>query len=317
MEKKEKEELDLFEILRAFYKWILSMFSYLNTFVLWLCRFVFQNKMVMLAFVLLGIAFGFYWSRPANRVFVAESEMKINVTDAYYINRLINSLNSYCLNKDHKSLGYTLGLPIEQAVKIGAVKSYFYIDDLNDGSPDRIDYTESLEADTSYTKMPDRLHLQIITTDSTLIATIQDALVKYIENNEYIGNMNAIRIEQLEDRIFSIENEIFLLDSLRRLEYFKNDKSRIAFDGTLMLAEKEKKLYHGDILALEKEKETQEWTRNVMFEPVKMTNNLSIVKVINRPLATIIKFSLIAFVWGLFISILYVNRKKIVDYLSR
>lgn len=317
MEKKEKEELDLFEILRAAYRFFLGLLSCIKTCAMWICRFIFQNKTAMIVFLLLGVVFGIYWSRPSNRAFVAESEMKINVGDAFYINRLLSSLNSYCLNEDFRSLSRTLELPIEQAVKIGAVKSYFYIDDLNDGSPDRIDYSESLDADTSYTKMQDRLLLQIVTVDSSLISTIQDALIKHIENNEYIDNMNAIRMGQLEERILSFENEIFLLDSLRRLEYFKDNKSRIAFDGTLMLAEKDKRLYHSDILALEKEKETLEWIRDVKYKSVKMASDLSVVKVTNKPFSTIVKFSLIVFVIGLFVTILFVNRKNIVNYLSR
>jgi hypothetical protein len=318
MENQEKKELDLLDIFRMIFKYIRLFFYKLIDLCIWVLRFIFKEKWILLIAILLGVSFSFYKSRPDNLQYKGDVELRFYMYDAYFYKDMINMLTAYCQDKDRKSLAEVLNLSYEEAVSIGGINAYFYIDMMSDGTPDKVDYRgEFKNTDTINTRMRDRLLIEVITKNMSLFPVLLLKLDSFLTDNPVIKVENAVRLKHIDENIVAIDNEIVMLDSLRKIEYFKKDaEKKNIIDKAILLNEKERKLYHNDILTLENSRQRLQWEKEVNSSNIRFFNNFKVEpKPINRLTRSLKKYVPISFALGFVFALGWRYRKPVYDFL--
>ena len=196
------------------------------------------------------------------------------------------------------------------------------IDYNDDGSPDAVeDYDSKAMKDTisvfAKRRMIDYFNVEIklnIEEDSTIVKKVGDELLKYISSDKWIIEKNGIWQQQYGVRIARIRKEIAILDSLQKKEYFSDEKKRGVErggdGGYVMIAEKDQRLYHNDLLALLNKEQALE--RNKYPEPFRIIQNLSIPRLpINTTKYNAIHSFIVVMFFATIIIFLYDRRKAI------
>lgn len=322
MEDKEKDvkdtkEIDLIDVFASIGRWFCEMVKSIFSFLGWLLRVAVQEKIIVIAFLFIGCAVGFFLSM--NKTYKGEVEMRINSHDSYYYKNLIDPLYEQCKYRDIEKIAQEFEMTKEQAKKIVKIKSYFYIDVLCDDTPDKIDYKEKFDpSDTTETIMADRLRIEVYSQDSSLFRNLTDNFRQFFAKNPQIVKENELRKRQLNERIEAIEKEIVVLDSLRRKEYFERKRDVQLSTDKMVLVEREIRLYHEDVLRLEKEKQELAWRRDVFEDGVSFASQFE-----TSPHATNgrLKLTAICGMAGLLLGVIaasvYVRRKEITTYLKK
>ena len=201
---------------------------------------------------------------------------------------------------------------------IKAMRGCYMLDFNKDGIADKIeDYTGRVITDTSILnkRMSRRFVIEAElynATDKNVLDDVKTKLFEYLNNDPWVINRNEIIIGEQKNMIARIEKEIAQLDSLKSTEYFKdNNQYKLDKNGGLMMVnEKDKHLYHNDIISLLSLKQSIE--RNLYNEPFKVIQDFSEPPQEDNNMSAIAKkVSFIILVFGSLIILLIDNRKKI------
>ena len=201
---------------------------------------------------------------------------------------------------------------------IKAMRGCYMLDFNKDGIADKIeDYTGRVITDTSILnkRMSRRFVIEAElynATDKNVLDDVKTKLFEYLNNDPWVINRNEIIIGEQKNMIARIEKEIAQLDSLKSTEYFKdNNQYKLDKNGGLMMVnEKDKHLYHNDIISLLSLKQSIE--RNLYNEPFKVIQDFSEPSQEDNNMSAIAKkVSFIILVFGSLIILLIDNRKKI------
>lgn len=315
--KNNEQEVDLLDIITLCFSKINSFFHSLLSLGAWFLRFVYRHKKAFLAVLVAAVAFSFFWSRPENRKYRMEAEIRINVMDAFFYHDMVDVIDHYCKNSDQGLMCGMLGLDENMCNRIKRAQSFFYVDKLKDGTPDEICYEDKYIADTTKRQMEDRLLIRVVVTDTTDMNKIKNGLQYYFDNNPMVSRMNKERMAQLDGKINSLTNESVLLDSLRRNEYFHKSNPDVKLGGSLFLTEKDKQLYHGELLNLENTMNKVRYEKAVSATSVNFVSDFFMVKIVNNLFITfIISFSLM-FLTAFLILLVLEKKKQIVDFLEK
>jgi hypothetical protein len=153
--------------------------------------------------------------------------------------------------------------------------------DLNkDGKWDMVEETET-DVVTDTAILNRRLYgnfcIQLQVFDTTILKELRIRLFDYMSNNKRVRLMNEIRIAQAKEIIPVYSKEMSDLDSLKNEEYFTRNETKLEKQGSLMiLNEKEKKLYHTDIINLYQKKQSVERDLFLYPEPFEIIQDFSV-----------------------------------------
>lgn len=318
MDNKENQELDLLDVLRIIGNAIASFFVNLLHACGWFVRLVFQHKYVYIACVVLFVLLGAYLNRT--KVYRAETDLKITSYPAYYMMDILEPLHSQSASLDSMALSRELNLSLEDVKKITDISCFYYIDLHNDGIPDYVDYEGKYDVnDTTMSILSWRIRIRVDAKDTSISQKMADALLYMLTNNEQIKRENELRASQMDERISFVEREIQLLDSLRRREYFQKKRElSVAMDKAVLLNEREMKLFHSDLLDLDKVKNDLVWERTFYAQGLLFENDFYFdPRPINGKLRTLPKFALLGFFFGVLLSCGWKFRERISNYLNR
>ena len=223
MENENNQEMNIFTMTsrlgRAIYgviKWILSILGYI-------LRAAYQYKSLFLAFVLLTIGFSLYESREDNRAYEGYMHLKLNDGEAVLYKSLVNDLNKYSKKKDVEGLAKELDVTEDLAARIVKLDAHSVIDKYRDSIVDYIDYKNSVPVgDTVDFAVPDQLVISAKIKGIEEFKSLQEALQKYFSKNDYLVSLNIARIKLQEEKEWMFHNALMNLDSLQKIEYFKN-----------------------------------------------------------------------------------------------
>lgn len=314
----EKKEMDLLDLIKSFGLWLYSIGKYCSKGLGWLLRFVYQQKYIILFFAIIGVCFGLY--RSKEKIYMGEVDLKLKSHDAFFYKNLLDPMHNQCKYIDFTSISKQLNISLEDAQKIADIKSFYYIDILCDGTPDKIDYDNAFNPmDTNNVITKDMLRLVVCCKDTALFNPLKKSFLNYFSQNEQIMKENELKQSQLGEKIKAVENEIVILDSLRKKEYFhkKNDLS-VKMDKALFVSEKETKLYHYDILNLENNRQNYIWEQKIYDNCAYFASDFKVnPRPVNYWVKCIIKYGLISIGIGILVSLFWVYRKKILNYLNQ
>lgn len=318
MDDKENQELDLLDVLKNIGNAIAKFFMFLLNGVGWVLRLIFQYKYVCIACVILFVLLGIY--RNKTKIYRAETDMKITSYPSYYVKNIFDPLHFQSASCDSMTLSRELNLPIEDVKKIADIKCFYYIDFHNDGIPDYIDYDGKFDVnDTTMSILPWRMRVRVDGTDTAIFSKMTSALLHMLTNNEQIRRENELRSAQMEERIGLVDREIQLLDSLRKKEYFqKNRELSVSVDKSILLSEREMKLFHSDLLDLDKVKQDLIWERTFYAQGLLFENEFCFdSRPVNSNMKTLPKFVFLGILFSVLLCTFWKFKDRISNYLNR
>ncbi len=246
-----EREIDLIDLLGRFFSWcgkaIVAIGKLIYSVFLWVFLFFYRTwKYYLIALLFVAALFAYKTRMPK----YYDCNMRVQsmcVNSSYPIN-LVNDWN------------YKLQLPDSISQQIIDVNATYLIDYNGDGHPDAVEEYDSKamkDTTTAYARkrMTHFFNVQVqlfIKEDSTILDSIRSALMEYLSNDAWIAEQNRIWQVQNAATIKRIQKEIEILDSLQMKEYFgENSRFGIERDGSfLMISEKDKRLFHDEILKL-------------------------------------------------------------------
>lgn len=318
MDNGENTELDLLDVLKSIGVGIKNCGIYVVKGAGWLLRLIYQCKYICLFFIILFCALC-YWANR-NKIYRAESDLKVSAFPVYTVKNLLDPLHFQTVFADSIALSQKFGLPIDEVSKIINLESFYYVDVSCDGTPDFVDFENTCDVkDTTMQIYPGKLRVRIECTDTSLFPLLSDAIINAISNSNQVKKEVALRISQLDENIQAVDYEIMLLDSLRKKEYFERGKDvKLSLDKTVMLNEREMKLYHADMLNLGKVRQELAWERNIYNQGFVFENEFQVnPQPINRWTKTYPKFFLVGLLFGILVSIVYTYRKSISSFFNK
>lgn len=247
----DEREIDLIDLMGRFFAWIgkafISIAKFFYKIFLWVVLF-FCRTWKYYAMSLIFVVILFLYKQHSPKYYNCNMRVQSMCVNSSYPINLVNEWN------------YKMHLSDSISKHIIDVNATYLIDYNGDGHPDAVEeYNSMAMKDTTSTyakkRMQHYFNVQVqlyIKEDSTILDSIKNALFDYLNNDSWIVEQNRIWQRQNAATIKRIQKEIDILDSLQLKEYFsENSRFGVERDGSfLMISEKDKRLYHNDILAL-------------------------------------------------------------------
>ncbi len=295
----EQQELDLFSLLGKIVNFLYDILRKIGGFCGYLLRVTFKYYYVFLLFMFAALAYSYYSTHGARRIYKAEFTLSLNDGDTNLYSEMITSLNNYLAYEDPDRFDDMLKIPSAAKGKVCTI------------------YNQIIE-DQDTTTLNTTTVITVVMNNPDAFPAIKDALIAYFKNNEHLKSLNSIRITSLKERERIFEKDIAAIDSLQKIEYFQKTKEAGVKMDQKLVFNTEKQMFYGDKLNLLKEKEAVAKELAAKSEIVTLINEFPSSK---KPFIAmrhvILKNVLIAFSLFLFLLLLWDNRKPIISYLQK
>ena len=307
------DEIDLLELFNR-------MGGGIKRGVLWTYRLILNFLMLIVrkslwivAFTIIGLIVAYVLYQVSRRFYSSEMTAISNSINNTYVVGSINLLNDVFKQKNYPIAANYLNIDINRVQEIKSIEAFYTIDINKDGLPDYTDYKWKYNPRDTTKRLDSYFVIRLEVYDESIFAQVRDGIKNYIYKNKFILDNNNERIRQNKILIETIENEIRKLDSLQKVEYFELPQmQRATSNQMVVLNEKDRKLYHDQKLALEREKLRLEKDININSEPITVVQDFTPLSKAENPYSKYaMKIGLLFAVIGFFVSILWQHRKTI------
>ena len=291
----EQQELDLFSLLRSTFNFLCNILKQIAGFFGYLLRVTVKYYLLFLLSIFVAVAYSYYSTHGSRRVYRAEFTLSLNDGNLNLYSEMMTSLNRYLAGKDPDGFDNILQIPSAERGKVCAIGN-------------------RVVEDSTRLKMV----IAVLLNDPDAFPVVEKALIDYFKNNDYLKSLNVVRIASLKEREKLFGKDIAEIDSLQKIEYFqKTNETGVKLDQKLVF-KTDKQMFYTDKLNLLAEKEAVTKELTAKSEIVSLVNEFPPG---TRPFVTlpdiIVKNIVIAFLLFLFLSLLWDNRKPIIDYLRK
>jgi len=318
---KATDEVDLIELFnrmgRGIKRGAVWLFKQVENLFILLIR----KSLWIASFAILGLLFGYITFKNTPRFYSSEMTAISNSVDNSHIINSINLLNSLLKEKNYPTASAYLDIPVDKAKQIKSIAAFYGIDLNNDKIADYFDYANKFRynpKDTLAKRLTDYFFVSLKVYNEGAIPAAREGLKNYIYKNEFVIDNNNERIAQNEEMIRVIDVEIKKIDSLQKIAYFETPLLQKASNGQMVfLNEKEVKLYHDQLLRLQRDKMKLEKENKIRKEPITIVQDFTPPSKAENPYSKYgVKWGLIFAVIGLIASLLWQFRTKIANYIK-
>lgn len=262
----DEREIDLIDLMSRFFSWLGRV---CKSVLLGITYFLIRNFYFYFAAIVLVVVLSLLQGKFADKYYYCEMVVQSKAINATEAVNLVNNWN------------YKIQLPDTLIGGIKSINGTFVLDYNRDGYGDDFEvYGGKFSRDTAIvnSRLSDVfcVQAQIYNADNRItLEEIKKELFEYLESDSWVINCNKIRQEENLAMIARIDKEIAVLDSLKETEYFNaSERYKMDKNGALMMvSEKDKHLYHKDIIDLLGQK--QEVERDFYPEPFKIKQDFS------------------------------------------
>jgi len=311
------KEINLLELIGLFFDWLKGVATKVLNVFAYLLRLSYKYIALVTVVVLLFLSIGLFLSRPSARVYSAETTAMIYGTDIQTVMEVTKQLNTFLLDNGTSSLSGKLDLPDSVLKSIVGIKSYYILCFRKDGIALKVDYDNvNPQKDTMIVKMGDRVCLQVLTLKVNQLPQIQNAILKYLNNNSVMRLQFETQRVALAQQIDICKREDLRIDSLAKVTYFKDTQKQLQFESnSLIVGEQKKQLFYGELLALQNTKAGAENALINHTNPVVLPAGFTATP---KPVNSMFKYAVIGIIIGYVLSLLLVilidNLKKIKSF---
>ncbi|MCR5497255.1 MAG: hypothetical protein K6F48_05395 [Paludibacteraceae bacterium] len=327
MENGNNQEMNIFTMTsrlgRAIYgviKWILSILGYI-------LRAAYQYKLLFLCFALLAIGFSLYESREDNRTYEGFMHLKLNDGESVLYQSLVRDLNEFSKEEDAEGLAKELDVSVDLAARIVKLDAHHVIDKYRDSTVDYVDYKNNVPlGDTIDFAVPDQLVISARVKGIEEFGQLEEALKKYFSKNDYLVSLNIARIKLQEEKEWMFHNALMNLDSLQKVEYFKNNNGGNYLEFSSINEKKasvpfikaKKQMFYDDIQKLFKITGQIEEDMSANLDVVTVLSDFHPVQSpVNSLSKLLLRNGLIALALFLIVAMIWRYKKNIRHYLSK
>ena len=287
---KNNDEIDLIEIFSKFTNWLKKICN-------GIIMFFIRNAICLLIFVLIGAGLAIITYFSSERFYNTEMVIQTNAVSSTEMINCLNNFDVKFFNNNSSSLK--------------DIKSYYIIDNNKDEQADYVDYNNVQDTSITNRRMVDKVDILISVYENAPIDSIRNAILSYINRNQYFREVNNLRIKQLNDLISKTDIELQKLDSVETINYFyKKPYEKNNEKNMIILNEKDIKLFHNDVIRLYKTKQKHEEELFLYKDIVTIIQDFTTVTKVENSLSKKLKqFILTFFCLGLIFSI-FVDQKN-------
>lgn len=309
------DEIDLLELFRRMGRGLGKIFRALGKGTLISIVYLIKHWLPLGISIIAGIGVSYLLKVTSPSYYTSDMVLRNNAVPIAEMMSYINRLHTYCIENNKEALSDALSLNSETAKNILDIRSNWIIDKNRDGIPDLVDYKNKHSVyDTIDVMMQDRLNISIRIKSPQELVTARNGLLQYINEDSLFQQRNRLRIRQNNELISRLEYDILQLDSLQKIKYYEETKSRQPQSGGQMifLQEQKTQLVYEDIYGLYNRKQARESERDIYSEIVTVISDFSIpAERVNGLIYYAKKYTPLFFFITLLSLILYTNRNKI------
>lgn len=318
-----EQEMNIFQVMNRigraigdFFCWIFSLFGNL-------VRLMYKYKWFFWVLVALSVATGCYLRRDKEKIYRAQMHLRINDGELFIYKNLVRQLNEYAMAGDVEGLADAMGTTVEVTSNICGFEVFHVIDMNCDTIMDLVDYEFDVDmGDTVNVIVPDQMVLRAKIKSIELCEEIQKGLLSYFSRNDYLSSLNISRLASLEDREWMFHNALVNLDSLQKVDYFKNGGPIMEFaseyEEKKPFITTKRQMYYNDMKELFDINEEIAVDLSTNLEVVTVISNLQREEKLENATWKIVLFvsalGLLIFIIG---ALYWDNREKIEKYLKK
>ncbi len=271
------DEIDLLELFIRMGRSIKRGFLWIYNLIINFSMLLIRKSLWIIGFTVIGLIIAYFLYLSTRRYYSSEMTAISNSVNNTYVVGSINLLNDLFKQSNFAIAANYLNIDIAKAQQIKSVEAFYTIDINKDRIPDYVDYKRTYNPkDTMVKRLDNYFVTRIEVFDETVFAEVREGIKRYIYKNKFIVDNNNERIRQNKILIETIEGEIRRLDSLQKVEYFELPQmQRAATNQMVVLNEKDRKLYHEQKIALEREKLRLEKEININSEPITIVQDFT------------------------------------------
>jgi len=315
------DEVDLIELFNRMGRGIKKGIVWLFRQVEHLLILLVKKSLWIISFGIGGliVAIIFYYISP--RYYSSQMTAISNSVPNNYIISSVNLLHDVFEEKNYLMASRYLNIPLDKVEQIKSIIACYGIDVNRDNIVDYIDYKNSFKynpKDSLVKRLTNYFFVSLEVYNEEIFPAAREGIKNYIYKNDYVIKNNEERIRRNEEIIKSINIEIKKLDSLQRIEYFEVPRIQKASSGQMVfLNEKEIRLYHDQLLSLQKDKIQLEKENKINNEPITIVQDFTPLSKAENPYSKYgVKWGLVFAVIGFFASLVWQFRTKIVDFIK-
>ena len=313
-------EIDLIEVFNKFGRWIINFIISIGKGVLACLAFMYHNFLLLLISVVIGFIASYILKQSEKPLYKSEITFRNNSISNADMIAYFNQLEDLVSKKNSQVVASSLSISENEASDLAGLSAYWVIDINHDDIPDYVDYKgKHNPADTVNVRMSDRFVVEVASLDPLNLSNIREGLIRYAQNQPLAGNANTQRTKRLNELIVRTNIDIQELDSLQKVKYFEETRSRMSEAGQIvLLQEQQTQLFYHDIQNLISQRQTYE--REIALYPDVVTVISDFLPSASR-VNTAFYYSKITVPLALFLTIILLlllkNRKKIVEILDK
>jgi hypothetical protein len=273
------DEIDLFDLFNRIGRTIHRWANATGRTFLVIVVFSLRRWLPFTISLLAGIGFSYFLKVSSESVYSSDLVLRTNAVPNADIISYINRLHSFCLESSKTSLTNNLTLPTEAIQNILDISAYWIIDKGRDGVPDEVDYNNDHNIyDTVNVRMQDRFDIRVKIKSPQELLLLQNSILAYIKKEPFFQQRNLLRLKQNQELLARLDYDMFQLDSLQKIKYFQETKSREPKIGGQMifLQEQKTQMVYPEIQTLLSKKQSLETEKELYSEIVTVLSDFNL-----------------------------------------
>jgi hypothetical protein len=316
-----KDEIDLLELFRSMGRTILTGVKALGTGILISFVFLLKKWLPLGIALFISVGLSYILKKSQNPFYYSDMMIRSNTISNADMISYLNRLHYFCLEQNIEAVSQALSISLEKAKEINDIQAYWVIDRNNDGTPDYTDYKNKYNVyDTVNVRMPDRLAIKVNLTVPGDLAILKSGIFAYVNNNSQYRQKNEFRLVQINEMLIRLNYDIKQLDSLQKVKYFEETRSRQPEKNGQMifLQEQKTQLIYEDIYTLYTRKQNLDLQKDLYPDLITIVSDFTIPV---KPYNGLLYYGkvVVPVVMGLTIMFLIflANRKKFKDFIKK
>ena len=319
MKENDNKEINLLQLLEITINWIKNICLEAVNLIGRLIQLLYRHLIITIVISVICLSISVYLTRSGAKVYKAEALAMIYGSDAQSVREISKQLENTAPTIKTTSLINKLSLPDSVVKNIIGFHSYNVIEYVKDHVAIAVDYNDNYsQKDTMYVKMRDRVYMKLLTTKPNQVPVIEKAILNYFNNNEMLKTHFNNARNQLTEQIKVSKLELARVDSLAKVNYFKDNNQQLRFDkNTLVVGEQQKQLFYNDLLRLQEIISNSQNGLENFKQPIEIPSGFVVNPI---PINSTLKYGVFSLIIALFLSLLIAgfieNSKHISNFLK-
>jgi len=272
-------EIDLLDLFKRIGRSLSKMFNAIGRGILISIVFLLRKWLPLGLSIAAGLGLSFLLKSTSEPFYTSDMVLRNNAAPIADFISYINRLHTYCQENNLESLSDALNLEQEKTGNILDISAHWIIDRNRDGIPDFTDYKDKHDVyDTVDVMMRDRFNVNVKIKASQELISLKNSILAYVNSDSLFHQRNRVRLRHNSEMMARLEYDIDQLDSLQKVKYFEETRSRQPRDGGQMifLQEQRTQLVYTDIHKLYRDKQSIDSEMELYNDIVTILSDFSI-----------------------------------------